>query len=164
MAQVERIRRNCDGLLKELGYTQSPWAALFGKLGPDADFKRTVGLTVKDPDCTVAQQNAARRLLEEFMRMIHAEPLDGPIETGMSLWWAPHDPKAFEVVKVSGVLERDGVTYVQTESVRTGERFWNRESRVRDLLQAGTETRARWRSRRRSHDETKLGSGARIGQ
>ncbi len=65
--------------------------------------------------------------------MIRAEPLDGPIEQDMTLWWAPHDVKAFEVVKVSGIAEREGVTYIQTESLRTGEKFWNRESRVRDL-------------------------------
>lgn len=65
--------------------------------------------------------------------MQRAEPLDGPIEPGMSLWWAPHDPKSFEVVKVTRTAERDGMTYVETQSVRTGEKFWNRESRVRDL-------------------------------
>lgn len=52
-----------DGLLKELGYTAS-WSALFGKLGPDADFKRSLSLASTEPDLTTAQQNAARRLLE----------------------------------------------------------------------------------------------------
>ena len=65
--------------------------------------------------------------------MIHAEPVEGPIEVGDMLWWAPHDPRAFEVIAVTQTAERDGVTYIQTESVRTGEKFWNRESRVCDL-------------------------------
>ncbi len=65
--------------------------------------------------------------------MIRAEPLEGPIEIGDALWWAPHDSKAFERVKVTRTAERDGVLYIETENVRTQEKFWNREIRVRQL-------------------------------
>lgn len=59
--------------------------------------------------------------------------VDGPILPGDPLWWAPHDPKAFERVIVTDVMERDGTVYIQTEGVRTRIKYWNREIRVREL-------------------------------
>jgi hypothetical protein len=59
--------------------------------------------------------------------------LEGPLAIGDSLWWAPHDPKAFERVKITGIQERDGTSYVKTQDVRTLTEYWNREIRVRQL-------------------------------
>src|SRR5947209_5277916 len=58
---------------------------------------------------------------------------DWPIAVKDALWWAPHDPRAFERVTVTDVREVDGVVYVQTEGVRNRVRYWNREARVRAL-------------------------------
>lgn len=65
--------------------------------------------------------------------------IEGPIAEKDLLWWAPHDPKAFEVVVVTGIAERDGTMYVQTTNKRTGVAFWNREIRVRQLCRKAPE-------------------------
>jgi hypothetical protein len=59
--------------------------------------------------------------------------LEGPLAIGDSLWWAPHDPKAFERVLITGIQEQNGVVMVKTADVRTLTEFWNREVRVRQL-------------------------------
>ncbi len=56
--------------------------------------------------------------------------MTGPLVIGEILWWAPHDPRAFERVKVSAIQEKDGTVYVQTENARTHVKYWNREVRV----------------------------------
>lgn len=61
--------------------------------------------------------------------------LEGPIAVKDLLWWAPHDPRAFERVVVTGIAERkeDGELMVKTINMRTHVEFWNRELRVRQL-------------------------------
>jgi hypothetical protein len=60
--------------------------------------------------------------------------LEGPLAIGDSLWWAPHDPKAFERVIITGIHEApDGTPMVKTQNVRTLVEYWNREIRVRQL-------------------------------
>jgi hypothetical protein len=59
--------------------------------------------------------------------------MEGPLAIGDSLWWAPHDPKAFERVTVTGIQEHNGMVMVKTTDVRQGIEYWNREIRVRQL-------------------------------
>jgi hypothetical protein len=77
-----------------------------------------------------------------------SERLTGPLSVGDRLWWAAYDPKALELVIITALEERHGYLYVETANVRTGEKLWNREDRVRQIAELEPARRKKARAAR----------------